>query len=342
MTAVAGQRKNDAVLSVDRLSVHYPIRRSGWRPGTSLGAVQSVSLTLAAGETLGIVGESGCGKSSLARAILRLIPASAGRVSWLGRDLRDFSRSEWRTCRRQMQVVFQDPFASLDPRMSILESVAEPLGVFRRELTRAQRSREALQMLERVGFDASLANRYPHELSGGQCQRAAIARALVLQPKLLVCDEPVSSLDVSVQSQVLELLKHLQRQMQLSMLFISHNLAVVRQVSQRVLVLYLGRVMEQAPRADLFERPLHPYTRALLDSVPILDPERERARALAPLRGEIPSPLNPPSGCVFRTRCPWAQARCAEAVPPLDSADASREVACVRWRELDLATRIEP
>jgi oligopeptide transport system ATP-binding protein len=342
MTTMVNKRENDAVLSVERLSVSYPIRGSGWRSGTSFAAVESVSLTLPAGETLGIVGESGCGKSSLARAILRLIPASAGRVSWSGRDLRDFSSVELRALRREMQVVFQDPFASLDPRMSMLESVAEPLAIFCRELAGAQRAREALQMLERVGLDASLANRYPHELSGGQCQRAAIARALVLQPKLLVCDEPVSSLDVSVQSHVLELLKHLQREMQLSMLFISHNLAVVRQVSQRVLVLYLGRVMEQAPRADLFERPLHPYTRALLDSVPLLDPERERARVLAPLRGEIPSPLNPPSGCVFRTRCPWAQPRCAEAVPPLESVDTGRQVACVRWRELDLAMRIAP
>jgi oligopeptide transport system ATP-binding protein len=341
MTAVV-DNGSDTVLRVDRLSVRYPVRRSGWRPAANLGAVESVSLTLAAGETLGIVGESGCGKSSLVRAILRLIPASAGRVSWLGRDVGDFSGAELRTLRREMQIVFQDPLASLDPRMSILESVAEPLTIFRRELAGAQRSREALQMLERVGLDTSLAHRYPHELSGGQCQRAAIARSLILQPRLLVCDEPVSSLDVSVQSQVLELLKHLQRQMHVSMLFISHNLAVVRQVSQRVLVLYLGRVMELASRAELFERPLHPYTRALLDSVPILDPERERARALAPLRGEIPSPLNPPSGCVFRTRCPWAQARCAETVPPLDSPDAGRQVACVRWRELDLATKIEP
>jgi oligopeptide transport system ATP-binding protein len=311
-----------------------------FQPRREVHAADAVTLDLRRGETLGIVGESGCGKSSLVRAILRLIPASAGRVSWLGRDVGDFSGVELRALRREMQIVFQDPFASLDPRMSLLGSVAEPLAIFRRELSGAQRSREALQMLERVGLDASLAHRYPHELSGGQCQRAAIARALVLKPKLLVCDEPVSSLDVSVQTQVLELLKRLQRQMRLSMLFISHNLAVVRQLSQRVLVLYLGRVMEQAPRADLFERPLHPYTRALLDSVPLLDPERERARVLAPLRGEIPSPLNPPSGCVFRTRCPWAQARCAEAVPPLESAGAGRQVACVRWRELDLTTRI--
>jgi oligopeptide transport system ATP-binding protein len=317
------------------------VRRDGWRRPASLAAVEAVSLTLAAGETLGIVGESGCGKSSLARAILRLIPASAGSVSWLGRDLHDLSTAELRALRREMQVVFQDPVASLDPRMSILESVAEPLAIFRGELSRAQRAQQALQMLGRVGLEASLANRYPHELSGGQCQRAAIARALVLQPKLLVCDEPVSSLDVSVQSQVLDLLKRLQKELYLGMLFISHNLAVIRQVSQRVLVLYLGRVMEMGPRAELFERPLHPYTRALLDSVPILDPVLERARSLLPLRGEIPSPLDPPSGCVFRTRCPWAEARCAEAVPPLESPGSQRQVACVRWRELDLARRSE-
>ena len=337
MSTTVGKPGDGALLSVDRLSVRYAVRRDGWRRPASLAAVEAVSLTLQAGETLGIVGESGCGKSSLARAILRLIPASAGRVTWLGRDLHQLSTTELRALRREMQIVFQDPVASLDPRMSILDSVAEPLAIFRTELSRASRSQQALQMLERVGIEASLANRYPHELSGGQCQRAAIARAVILQPKLLVCDEPVSSLDVSVQSQVLDVLKRLQQELHLSMLFISHNLAVIRQVSQRVLVLYLGRVMEVAPRDELFGRPLHPYTRALLDSVPILDPVRERARALAPLRGEIPSPLNPPSGCVFRTRCPWAEARCAAAVPALESPDAGRQVACVRWRELDLA-----
>jgi oligopeptide transport system ATP-binding protein len=341
MSSTAGQSASGELLSVDRLSVRYPVRRDGWRRAVSLTAVEAVSLTLEAGETLGIVGESGSGKSSLARAILRLIPASAGTVSWLGRDLQQFSATELRAVRREIQIVFQDPVASLDPRMSVLDSVAEPLAIFRADLPRAARSQEALQMLRRVGLEASLANRYPHELSGGQCQRAAIARAVILQPKLLVCDEPVSSLDVSVQRQVLDLLKRLQQELHLGMLFISHNLAVIRQVSQRVLVLYLGRVMEMAPRTELFERPLHPYTRALLDSVPILDPVRERARSLVPLRGEIPSPLDPPSGCVFRTRCPWAQARCAEAVPALESPGSQRQVACVRWRELDLARRSE-
>ncbi|HSD75296.1 MAG TPA: oligopeptide/dipeptide ABC transporter ATP-binding protein [Steroidobacteraceae bacterium] len=343
MTSISSQHPDGApLLSVAELSVRYPVSRGSWRGAASIPAVEGISLTLKAGETLGIVGESGCGKSTLARAILRLIPASAGRVSWLGRELSGLTPVELRGLRRQMQIVFQDPLASLDPRMRIVDSVAEPLATFRSELASAQRAREALQMLERVGLGAALANRYPHELSGGQCQRVAIARALILQPKLLVCDEPVSSLDVSVQSQVLELLRRLQRELQLSMLFISHNLAVVRQLSQRVMVLYLGRVMEMAPRAELFERPLHPYTRALLDSVPVLDPERERARELPPLRGEIPSPLTPPSGCVFRTRCPWAEERCASAVPPLEQPDAHREVACVRWRELDLSREHRP
>ncbi|HJS21061.1 MAG TPA: oligopeptide/dipeptide ABC transporter ATP-binding protein [Steroidobacteraceae bacterium] len=338
MTATRDKRDDGALLSVDGLSVHYAVRRGGWHRAVHLGALETVSLTLRAGETLGIVGESGSGKSSLGRAILRLIPPSAGRISWLGREMGQLSAPELRVLRREMQIVFQDPLASLDPRMTILDSVAEPLANFRPELLGTQRAQAALQKLERVGLGASLANRYPHELSGGQCQRAAIARALILEPKLLVCDEPVSSLDVSVQGQVLDLLKRLQQELQLSMLFISHNLAVIRRVSQRVLVLYLGRVMEMAPRAELFERPLHPYTRALLDSVPILDPARERARPGAPLRGEIPSPLDPPSGCVFRTRCPWAEARCAAAVPALESPDSRREVACVRWRELDLTT----
>lgn len=330
------------LLQVDGVGVRY--RTRGGPPGTrrhTVDALRDVSLSLPAGGRLGVVGESGSGKSTLARVVLGLRAADAGRVSWDGQvvDYRDAARL--RRLRREMQVVFQDPVASLDPRMSILESVAEPLAIFRGELSRAQRAQQALQMLGRVGLEASLANRYPHELSGGQCQRAAIARALVLQPKLLVCDEPVSSLDVSVQSQVLDLLKRLQKELYLGMLFISHNLAVIRQVSQRVLVLYLGRVMEMGPRAELFERPLHPYTRALLDSVPILDPVLERARSLLPLRGEIPSPLDPPSGCVFRTRCPWAEARCAEAVPPLESPGSQRQVACVRWRELDLARRSE-
>ena len=327
------------LLVVEDLSVHYPVSRGSWRRAASLGAVEAVSLALAPGETLGIVGESGCGKSSLARAILRLIPASAGRVTWLGRSLGELSKEELRNLRRQMQIVFQDPLASFDPRMRVIESVSEPLTIFRSELSSAQRAHEALHMLERVGLGEQLAMRYPHELSGGQCQRAAIARALILKPKLLVCDEPVSSLDVTVQAQVLGLLKDLQSELQLSMLFISHNLAVVRQVSQRVMVLYLGRVMEVAPREMLFEKPLHPYTRALLDSVPILDPVRERARALAPLKGEIPSPREPPSGCVFRTRCAWAEARCAALVPVLERPDAQRQVACVRWQEIDLATR---
>ena len=337
MSHPARQVESAPLLQVSNLSVRYPVRRGGWRRADELHALNSISLQVQAGETLGVVGESGCGKTSLARAVLRLIPASAGRISFLGRELGGLAPGELRELRQHMQIVFQDPLASLDPRMRIVESVAEPLAIFRPELSGAQRAGEALQMLERVGLGAALANRYPHELSGGQCQRVAIARALIVQPRLLVCDEPLSSLDVSVQGQVLELLRRLQREFQLSMLFISHNLAVVRQLSQRVMVLYLGRVMELAPRQALFERPLHPYTRALLDSVPVLDPARERARPVAPLRGELPSPVAPPTGCVFRTRCPAAQERCAAVVPPLEQPDLGREVACIRWRELDLS-----
>ncbi len=330
----ANARANEPLLIVDDLSVRYPVGGGLFRRADSLRAVEAVSFELRAGETLGVVGESGSGKSSLARAILRLIPRTAGRVSWLGRELSELTSDELRMLRREMQIVFQDPLASLDPRMTILESVAEPLANFQPEFGHAQRAQEARQMLERVGLGAELANRYPHEFSGGQCQRAAIARALVLKPRLLVCDEPVSSLDVPIQAQILNLLKRLQREMRLSMLFVSHNLAVVRQVSQRVLVLYLGRIMEVATCEELFARPLHPYTRALLDSIPVLDPVRARDRPVAPLRGEIPSPLCPPSGCVFRTRCAWAEPRCAAAVPALETLSGDRGVACIRWREI--------
>ncbi len=330
----ANAREAEPLLIVDDLSVRYAVGGGLFRRAATLLAVDAVSFELKAGETLGVVGESGCGKTSLGRAILRLIPPSAGRVSWLGRPLSELSSDELRELRRTMQIVFQDPLASLDPRMTILDSVAEPLAVFRAELSRAQRARETRAMLERVGLGAELANRYPHELSGGQCQRAAIARALILEPRLLVCDEPVSSLDVSIQAQILNLLKRLQREMHLSMLFISHNLAVVRQVSQRVMVLYLGRIMELATREELYARPRHPYTRALLDSIPIPDPVRERERHLAPLPSELPSPLHPPSGCVFRTRCPWAEPRCAAIRPPLEAVSTSHQVACVRWREI--------
>ena len=334
MSGISSRTLALPLLTVDGLGVRFVLRGGLGRRARELRAVDRVSFELRAGETLGVVGESGSGKSSLARALLRLIKPSSGRVSWLGQSLADLPPAQLRALRREMQIVFQDPLASLDPRMTIFASVAEPLAIFRPELSRTERKREVHAMLDRVGLAGEIANRYPHEFSGGQCQRIAIARSLILKPKLLVCDEPVSALDVSVQAQIVNLLLRLQREMQLSMIFISHNLAIVRHVSQRVLVMYLGRMMELAPREELYTRPRHPYTRALLESIPIPDPERERGRRVAPLPGEIPSALEPPAGCVFRTRCPWAQPRCGSAIPPLESVSANHQVACVRWREI--------
>jgi oligopeptide transport system ATP-binding protein len=329
-------REEQPLLSIRDLEVRYPMRRGILRAADDLRAVAGVSFELRAGETLGIVGESGSGKSTLVRAILRLVRTSAGRVTWLGKSLSELPGSELRALRREMQIVFQDPLASLDPRSTVLESVAEPLAIFRPELSRSGRREEVAAMLGRVGLSRESIDRQPHEFSGGQCQRIAIARALILKPRLLICDEPVSALDVSIQAQIINLLMRLQREMHLSMLFISHNLAVVRHVSQRVLVLYLGRVMELGPREELYSRPRHPYTRMLLDAVPSPDPLRERAREHAiGGDGEIPSPLTPPSGCVFRTRCAWAQERCSREAPSLDSISFNHQVACLRWREIE-------
>jgi oligopeptide transport system ATP-binding protein len=336
MTGISSTARDaEALLAIRDLDVRFRVRRGAFRPAGELRAVAGVSFELRAGETLGIVGESGSGKSTLVRAILRLVQPSGGHISWLGRSLAVLPSSQLRALRREMQIVFQDPLASLDPRMSILDVVGEPLAIFRPDLSRADRALEVRTVLQRVGLSGVIADRYPHEFSGGQCQRIAIARALILKPRLLVCDEPVSSLDVSTQAQIVNLLMRLQREMHLSMLFISHNMAVVRYVSQRVMVLYLGRVMEIAPREELYTRPRHPYTRALLESIPLPDPMQERARRHAGVGGEIPSPLEPPAGCVFRTRCAWAQPRCANDVPGLDTVSLNHQVACVRWREIE-------
>jgi oligopeptide transport system ATP-binding protein len=299
-----------------------------------LRAVDDVSLVLGAGESLGIVGESGCGKSTLGRALLGLVPAASGRVVWLGRELTSYGTAELRAARRDLQIVFQDPLASLDPRMTIGESVEEPLRVHEPALGRSDRAARVAAMLRSVGLDPALANRYPHEFSGGQCQRVGIARAMILRPKLVVCDEPVSALDVSVQGQIVNLLLELQRAHGTSLVFISHNLAVVRRVCHRVLVMYLGRVMETATRDALYSRPRHPYTRLLLESVPVADPAAARSRP--PLEaGEVASPFAPPSGCVFRTRCRHATPSCGESRPALETVAPAHEVACRRWRELE-------
>jgi oligopeptide transport system ATP-binding protein len=319
---------------LDDLHVQFKVRTTPFGPLKFLRAVDGVSLELAAGEALGVVGESGSGKSTLARAALQLIRAQSGRVVWLGREVDALTQNAMKPLRRDVQVIFQDPLASLDPRMTAGEIVAEPLQVHQPDLSRAARDTAVLQALARVRLDPSLATRYPHELSGGECQRVGIARAMMLQPRLLICDEPVSALDVTVQEQIVSLLADLKRDSGLAILFISHNLAVVRQLCERILVLYLGRMMELAPAASLYTQPLHPYTRELLETAPIPDPDVQPARLARALLGEPPSPLSPPSGCVYRTRCPHAIAVCAERIPAWEATDgALRWVACHRWRD---------
>ncbi len=300
-------------------------------------ALHDVTFDLFAGETLGLVGESGSGKSTLARAILRLVRASGGSVLWSGRELLSCDSRALRELRRDLQIVFQDPLASLDPRMTVGESIAEPLRIFESRLTAAARGVRVGEMLLRVGLAADMMGRYPHEFSGGQCQRIGIARAMILRPRLLICDEPVSSLDVSIQGQIVNLLLDLQRDDGTAMLFISHNLAVVRHLSHRILVMYSGTLVEIAARDALFAAPVHPYTRALLAAVPPpLPVERDPAQAAAirpSLVAESPAMTPPTGGCAFRNRCGYALAVCATHVPMLEEIAAGHQVACHRARE---------
>ena len=322
-------------LTVRHLHVHHTLR-SGWlRASRELHAVDDVSLEVAAGEALGVVGESGCGKSTLTRALLRLGPVTSGEIVWLGDAIQDLPNPELRAMRTGMQIVFQDPFASLDPTMSVAEIVAEPLRALRPDMAAAERSAKVLAMLASVGLGAEYAQRRSRELSGGQCQRVAIARAMVLEPRLLVCDEAVSALDVSIQAQLLTLFESIKRDRGTSIVFVSHNLAVVRRLCERVLVMYLGRVVEEGPTEEVFRRPRHPYTRMLLESVPLLDPALERARlAMHSVQGETPSAVDRPSGCAFRTRCPAALSTCAEMRPETEAVKDSHQVACLRWRDI--------
>lgn len=322
------------LLSLRGLRVSFAVGGGWWRRASELRAVDGIDLDLAPGEALGIVGESGCGKSTLARAVLQLVPSSAGQVVWLGRPLGSLSRAELRPWRRDLQIVFQDPLASLNPRMTVLEIVAEPLRVHAPQLDATARRAAVIDILARVGLPADVIGRYPHEFSGGQCQRIGIARAMILRPKLLVCDEPVSALDVSIQAQIVNLLLELKRETGMSILFVSHNLAVVRRLCERVLVLYLGKPMELAPTESLFTNPRHPYTRGLLAAVPIPDPLIQPKRLGASLQGELPSPLSPPSGCVFRTRCPRAEEGCARQVPALEVRADGARVACLMESEV--------
>lgn len=317
------------LLEVRDLRVTFPIRPEGampWAKALPLHAVAGVDFTLNPGETLGVVGESGCGKSTLARALIGLVPAT-GQAEWFdGRDLLAMTPRQMMKYRQDIQMVFQDPLASLNPRMTVGQIIAEPLTTHRPGLGRAEVRDRVKAMMDKVGLLPNQINRYPHEFSGGQCQRIGIARALIVEPKLIICDEPVSALDVSIQAQVINLLIRLQRELGLSLVFIAHDLSVVKHISDRVMVLYLGKVMEVASSDALYAAPQHPYTQALLSAVPVPDPTIETAKTIVPLAGDLPSPMNPPSGCVFRTRCPRAQARCAAEVPVLQGAD--HQTAC--------------
>ena len=324
------------VLEVRNLKRDYVSSGGFLRPAKMVHAVKGVNFTLQQGKTLAVVGESGCGKSTLGRCILQLLPPDKGRVLWLGTDITKLSGEAMRKRRQDLQIIFQDPLASLNPRLTVGEIIADPLRTLRPDLSRDQRRAKVVKTMEAVGLLPEMINRYPHEFSGGQAQRSGIARALITEPKLIVCDEPVSALDVSIQAQILNLLADLKEEFGLTLIFISHNLSVVRHVSDRILVLYLGRIVELATGDEIYDDPKHPYTRALLTAVPIPDPKLARQRSIDALRGEIPSPINQPSGCTFRTRCRYAKPLCAEARPPLESIGRDRLVACHRWQEIEV------
>lgn len=308
----------ETVLSVRNLCVYFEIRGEGWFSARKLlRAVDGVSFDLESGETLGVVGESGCGKSTLARAMLALVPVTSGEVRFDGRNLASMDAEEARQQRQHLQIIFQDPLASLDPRMTVGDIIGEPLRSFFPQMTASQRRAKVFEMMEHVGLLPDHINRYPHEFSGGQAQRIGIARALILQPEVVVCDEPVSALDVSIKAQIVNLLAELQKKYGVSLLFVAHDLASVRYISHRVLVLYLGKTMELAAADAIYRSPRHPYTQSLIHAVPVADPRQARARPTHGLEGEPPSPIAPPSGCVFRTRCRYAVERCAKEVPEL-------------------------
>ncbi len=318
------------LLATERLAKYFPVR-GGWfsRQAKFVRAVDGVTLRVRKGQTHGLVGESGCGKSTLGRLVLRLVEPTFGRVLYEGKDLVPLSQSELRPMRRKMQIIFQDPYSSLNPRMTVRQIVGEAIEIHKLARTRADEERKVAELLEKVGLRAEAMNRYPHEFSGGQRQRIGIARALAVEPEFIVCDEPISALDVSIQGQIVNLLMDLQEQLGLSYLFISHDLSIVRHVSHRVSVMYLGRIVEHGPSDALYEHALHPYTRALLNAVPSLDPTRRKLRVLAP--GDLPSAIDPPSGCAFHPRCPRAEkGKCDVETPTLTEIEAgtSHRVAC--------------
>jgi len=323
---------SEALLEVRDLVKHFPVG-GGLLKGAAgvVRAVEGVTFSIQRGETLGLVGESGCGKTTTGRCVLQLEQPTSGRIVFEGAELTGLSQDKLRTVRRHMQVIFQDPYSSLNPRMTVGDILAEPIKVHRIVSDPAKRQARVRELLEQVGLHAQHARRYPHQLSGGQRQRVGVARALAMQPSLIVCDEPVSALDVSIQAQIINLLEELQARFGLTYLFIAHDLSVVRHISDRVAVMYLGRIVELADRQSLYDEALHPYTRALLSAVPIPDPKLEARRERTVLRGEVPSPLNPPSGCVFHPRCPIAVDRCSAEIPAL------REIKPGHWAACHLA-----
>jgi oligopeptide/dipeptide ABC transporter ATP-binding protein len=323
----------ETLLEVRDLKVHFEVGKTLFKPGVTVKAVDGVSFDVRPGEVLGLVGESGSGKTTLGRSVLRLVEPTGGDVRFDGRDVRALDPAAMKALRSEMQIIFQDPYASLNPRMSVGQIIGEAL-VLHRIGTRADRAQRVGDLLEKVGLPRSAATRFPHEFSGGQRQRVGIARALAVNPRFVVADEPVSALDVSIQAQIINLLQDLRHELGLSLLFIGHDLSVIEFLCDRVIVLYLGKIMETGTAEELYRRPRHPYTRALLDAAPVPDPRSRRERIT--LKGDIPSPINPPSGCVFRTRCPFAIARCAETVPPLQGAGKDHQVACIRADELNL------
>ena len=328
-SSAAAVKTDPVLVHVNGAFKYFPIGGLG---GLAVRAVDGVDLEIRRGETLGLVGESGCGKSTLARLIAALLPATAGKIIFDGQDITVLRGRRLRRIRRKMQMIFQDPFASLDPRMTVGDILQEPLDNFGIGSAR-DRQRRVQELLRLVGLNPNFNNRYPHEFSGGQRQRIGIARALAVNPSFIVCDEAVSALDVSIQAQIINLLQDLQKEFQLTYLFIAHDLAVVRHLSDRIAVMYLGKVVETAERNDIYEHPQHPYTKALLSSIPVPDPVAERERALIPLKGEIPSPVNPPSGCRFHPRCPIARAPgiCSEQEPPLEPHGAPDQVAACHF-----------
>ncbi len=316
------------ILEVEALKVHFPVY-GGWlqREVGSVKAVDGVSFAVEEGETLGLVGESGCGKSTTGLAVLRMLPVTSGRILFEGEDITRRSAGEMRPIRRRMQMVYQDPFGSLDPRMTVAEIIGEPLEVHRLHGGRAERRERIIELMQMVGLRADMIDRYPHQFSGGQRQRIGIARALAVEPRLLICDEPVSALDVSIQAQVVNLFQELQDKLGISSIFVAHDLAVVRHVSQRIAVMYLGTIVEIASRDDLYAAPKHPYTRALMAAIPVPNPAVEAAREHATIKGEVPSAQRPPAGCRFHPRCPHAMAICREQAPELKR-EGQASVAC--------------